>query len=143
MKAILRCLLCMALSSPGLSLADDITISDPWVREGPPGIQVLAGYMEVRNGSGTDVVLVGATSADFASIEMHRTDIADGMARMTAQSAIRIPAGGSVSFRPNGYHLMLMMPARPMGRGAQARISLQFEHHAAVSAVFPVRAGTE
>jgi copper(I)-binding protein len=51
--------------------------------------------------------LVGADSPHAARVELHRSWIEDGVARMAREEAIEVPAGATVRFEPGGLHLML------------------------------------
>ena len=86
-----------------------------WIREAPPGATALAGYMTLMNQGDKPVTLVEASSPAFGKVMLHRTVMAEGMAKMVHQQEITIPAKANVIFEPNDYHLMLMpqmiMPA--------------------------------
>ncbi|MCG6872513.1 MAG: copper chaperone PCu(A)C [Gammaproteobacteria bacterium] len=140
---MLRALLLLLafLSGPPAFPAGDagLAVDDAWVREAPPGAMTLAGYLVLRNHSDQKQVLTGASSPDFASIMMHRTEQVDGMARMTHQQTVVIPPGAEVRFAPNGYHLMLMNPKHPLRSGDTLRIRLEFDPGGVREIEFPVR----
>ena len=125
----------------GTASASDIEIDGAWVREAPPGMPMLAGYMVVENRTGKDLVMTGATSSTFGSIEMHRTIIKDGMASMVQQQSIMIPARSKFRFEPKGHHLMLMQPKKDLRQGDRVKITLQFSNRKSVVESFPVRRG--
>jgi hypothetical protein len=109
------------------ALAGDtpLRISDAWVREAPPNQEVRAAYMRIYNDSPDPRRITGASSSEFRSVEIHRTVIQDGLARMVAQPEILIPAHGEVVLKPGGYHLMLIGPLKPLGSGGSVTIRLQ------------------
>ena len=125
----------------GAASASDVEIEGAWVREAPPEMPMLAGYMVVQNRTGKDLVMTGATSSAFGLIEMHQTIIKDGMASMVQQESIKIPAHGKFRFEPKGYHLMLMQPIKELHQGDWVKITLQFSNHKSVAESFPVRRG--
>ena len=125
----------------GTASASDVEIEGAWVREAPPGMPMLAGYMVVENRTGKDLVMTGAASSAFGSIEMHQTIIKDGMASMVQQESIKIPAHDKIRFEPKGYHLMLMQPKKELHQGDRVKITLQFSNHKSVVESFPVRRG--
>lgn len=86
------------------------TISDAWVRPVPPAARMTAGYLRVSNPGPGPLVIVGAESPLFGSIEMHGTDMDDGIARMRQHDTVTVEPGDTVSFEPGGLHLMLMQP---------------------------------
>ena len=122
--------------------APTLSVEDPWVKEGPPSARVLAGYMTIRNGSSQTQTIIGVSSPAFAMVEMHRTEIQDGMARMVEQERLKVPASGQLSLEPGGYHLMLMGANRPLREGDTVEISLQPENGEAVVIQAPVRKAT-
>jgi len=79
---------------------EGIEIHSAWINEAPPGIQVNAGYMDIENKSEQAVTLTGVQSETYARIEMHQSQIADGMAKMKKLDGIKIPANGFVSLSP-------------------------------------------
>jgi copper(I)-binding protein len=119
--------------------ASDIEVEGAWVREAPPGMPMLAGYMVVENRTGKDLVMTGASSSAFGAIEMHHTVIKDGMASMVRQRSIKIPARSKFRFEPKGYHLMLMQPKNELRQGDRVKITLKFSNDRSVVESFPVR----
>jgi copper(I)-binding protein len=94
-----------------------IHVMDAWIREAPPGVSALAGYGTFHNMSKKPVSVVKVESPSFVSVEMHRTEIKDGMARMVQQTRMEIPAGGERKLAPNGDHFMLLNPRGPLKAG--------------------------
>ena len=141
MKVANKLLGIIFLVSASAVSASDVEIEGAWVREAPPGMQMLAGYMVVENKTGKDLVMTGAESSAFGSIELHHTMIKDGMASMVQQKSVTIPAHGKFTFEPKGYHLMLMKPVKDLHQGDKVKITLQFSNHKNVAGAFPVRQG--
>lgn len=83
-------------------------ISGAWVRQVPPAARMTAGYLTITNSGSEPLVIVGAESPLFNAVEVHGTEMVDGMARMRRQDSVTVPPGGTVSFAPGGLHLMLM-----------------------------------
>lgn len=120
--------------------AETLNVSDAWVRQGPPTAQVLAAYMTLENPGTQEIAIIGAGSPQFETVEIHRTEIVDGMARMIPQERLAIPAGGNVALEPNGLHLMLINAKQPLAAGAVVRIELRLEGGGSVTVDAPVRA---
>ncbi len=118
-----------------------VMVENPWVREAPPTAMALGGFMVLHNQSDKAVVLVGATSPVAGEVQLHRTVMEGGMAKMVRQDAIEIPAGGAVTFQPGSFHLMLMQPKRAVKAGDKVEITLQFKDGSTMPATFEVRAG--
>jgi periplasmic copper chaperone A len=110
-----------------------------WIREAPPGAQALAGYLQLRNGSTRERVLMKAESGDFGSVQFHRTAIQGEIARMMMESQVEVPAGGTVEFEPGGRHLMLLKPKRILASGDSVNITLTFMDGFRLPVKFEVR----
>ena len=117
MKGVLAALLLI----PGLASAEGLSVSDAWIRSGPPGAP-LAGYATFANGDAEALRIVGATSAAFERVELHEMRMADGVMRMRKLDAVEVPAGKTVPFAPGGNHLMLHGARSPLAPGATVAI---------------------
>lgn len=104
-----------------------IVVKDAWVAEAPPVARVLACYITIENTSDREQVLMRVTSSLFSDIEIHRTELRDGIARMWPESKLAIPPKGKVVFQRGGYHLMLINPVRPLRAGNNVDLVLEFE----------------
>ncbi len=121
--------------------AEGVMVASPWIREAPPNAPALGGFMVIHNQGDSVRRLVAAESPTFAEVQLHRTVMADGMAKMIHQPTIEIPAHGSQTFAPGGYHLMLMHPKMPLKAGDRVDITLRFEDGEVQQIVFPVQVG--
>ncbi len=82
----------MLLMTSLLAIADgNIVVHDAWVREAPPGAPVLAAYFTLENTGSKEDKLVAVHCPDFDKVEIHATEIRDGVARMIALDALPIP----------------------------------------------------
>ena len=120
-----------------------VTVTDAWVREGPPGALAKAAYFTLHNADDVVQTLTGATSPRFARADLHVTHLEGGRVRMRQVQAVEIPAHGSLAFRPGGYHLMLVGARRPLKAGDRVELTLQFKDAPAVTVQAPVRRGEE
>ncbi len=103
-----------------------LTATHPWVREAPPNAMMLAGYVELHNGSDQRVTIVGAHSDAFCSVEIHRTVTRDGMASMEHMPELTVEPGKSLALAPGGLHMMLMRPQEKISLGRSITITLEF-----------------
>ena len=134
-------LLAVLIAAPGLTLAaDGITVRDAWVRAAPPGSTVLAAYLGIDNHTASAQALSGASSPQFKRVEIHRTEIKNGIVGMSTPPRVAIPAHGTLNFAPNGYHLMLIEPHQALRIGDHVELRLQFDGHPAQVLRAPVRA---
>ncbi|MCU7959455.1 MAG: copper chaperone PCu(A)C [gamma proteobacterium symbiont of Bathyaustriella thionipta] len=111
---------CLTLLTLQPVLAADsatLQVENAWVREGPPGMPMMGGFMSVTNNSTGDVSITRISSPAFKSIELHETIMQDGMAKMREVSELRIPAGQTVVLEPGGKHMMLFNPVKPLKAG--------------------------
>lgn len=111
-----------------------INIVNARVAEAPPVVGINAGYLEIDNGTSSPVTLTQVSSTDFSRVEIHRSIIKNGMARMTAAGPVTVAAGSSMRFEPGGYHLMLFQAVRPLHAGDQVRLTFHFANGTTVNA---------
>ena len=107
--------------------ADTLVVSNAWIREAPPTSHVLAGYVTLTNTGSEPVVITGVSGPDFSSVEIHSTEIRDGVARMLRHPTLEIGAGASVVLEPGGMHFMLFNPVRPLSAGDTSTLTLTGE----------------
>jgi len=133
------CLASVLSVVPAASKDTGVSVRDAWIRETPPGMAMMAGYMELRNNTSRPQVLVAASSPEFGSVMIHRTIAKDGMAGMVHQPRIELAPNGSLVFAPGGYHLMLMSPKRALRAGDPVVINLEFRGGLVLPVAFEVR----
>ena len=135
--SILLAVAAAALVAPAVAgefNAGPIAIGYPWTRPTPGTVAPGVGYMVLDNRGPADDRLVSAASPVAQTVTMHRTEVRDGIARMLPQEAgIAIPAHGSVSLEPGGYHLMLGRLKAPLALGQTVPLTLTFERAGAVT----------
>ena len=103
---------------------DALTVTNALVREAPPGMMMTAGYADWRNTSGEAIIINGVSSDAFNMIEIHLSSIENGIARMTPQDSLTVPANGSIKLEPGGLHLMLMGAKEAVKAGDTIDITL-------------------
>jgi len=96
--------------APAASLAGDLSAHHAMVREMPPGARVTAAFMVLRNAGDADIAITAVSSPAFGRVEMHRTQMVDGVARMVPQDNLPVPAGGELVLEHGSWHLMLFQP---------------------------------
>lgn len=138
-KRICACLLSALALVCAANEEAGVSVRDPWIRETPPGMTVMAGYMVLRNNTSRPQVLVAASSSEFETAMIHRTIVKDDMAGMVHMSKIGLAPNASFIFSPGGYHLMLMNPKRTLRAGDQVVINLEFRGSLVLAVAFEVR----
>lgn len=93
---------CSGESAPPFVVAG-IEITEPL-----PGRSMSAGYMTLTNNTKSPIAVTEVRSPQFGSVEIHRSSIEDGVARMRRIDTLEIPAGSTVTLERGGLHLMLM-----------------------------------
>ncbi len=105
--------------------AGTVRVTRAWIRVLPDDLPA-AGYATLENSGGKPVALLGARSAAYRDIMLHRSVTAGGESRMLMVPGITVPAHGRARLAPGGYHLMLMHATRPVTPGEKVRITLRF-----------------
>ncbi|MCO6414682.1 copper chaperone PCu(A)C [Siccirubricoccus sp. KC 17139] len=118
--------------------AGGITISAPWSRAAGRG-GTGAGFLTIANAGSAPDRLVSASSPLARATEIH-THVREGdVMRMRAVPAIEIPAGGSVTLQPGGFHLMLIGLSRAVEAGESLPVTLVFERAGPVQVALAVQ----
>ncbi len=119
--------------------AQQIRVEDAWIAEIPPMIRVTAALMRLHNDGDKPVFLVGASSPNTSSIEIHRSIVVNDLAKMIQQKELEIPAQGSLEFsNDSGYHLMLY-ESKDIKAGNKIPISLEFKDGSVLTLEFEVK----
>jgi len=118
----------------------DLEISAPFIRATPPRAPVSGGYMIIRNTGDADDRLLGG-SVDFArKVEVHEMKMDGDVMRMRElENGLVIPAGGEVTLKPGGFHVMFMQLEERMVTGETRTVTLEFERAGTVDLDMPVR----
>jgi copper(I)-binding protein len=98
-----------------------------------------AGYMTLKNTGDKPVALTAASSPACGMLMLHLSKQEHGIDKMVQVDKATVPAHGSVTFAPGGYHLMCMQPKDTMRTGGSVPVTLTFEGGQTVTAQFPVK----
>lgn len=129
-----------------LALAATIAVSDAWSR---PAVGTGVVYMRVANRGNVPDRLVGARTPVARVVELHES--MSGMGSMNGMTmggvmsmhpvrAIPVPAHGSVTLAPGGYHLMAIGLRHDLHAGERFPLQLHFARAGWVRATVSVRA---
>lgn len=116
----------------------DLEIVHPVARATPPGAPVSGGYMTIRNtGSQPDWLIGGA--ADFAGkVEIHEMAMeGDVMKMRQLADGLEIPAGGEVTLKPGGYHVMFMQMKQSLAADETYKVTLRFKNAGEIEVDMP------
>lgn len=110
----------------GTPMAMDMSVTD-------------AVYFTIKNNGKAADQLLSAAADVAGSTEMHQSTLANGISSMKPVSAVDVPAGGSVSFDPGNYHVMLIGLHRDLNVGDHFDLTLTFKQAGAIKISVEVR----
>lgn len=131
--------LCFAAYAANPANAHDYTvgplkIGHPWARATPPAAKVGGGYLSIENTGATPDRLVGGSTEAAARVEIHESNLTDGIMRMREKTdGVVISPGQKVEFKPSGLHLMLVDLKAPLKQGDKVKATLIFERAGSVA----------
>jgi len=134
---LLLSLMPLILSAESTSTTPDV--SEAWIREAPPNAMALGGYMTIDNKAPQERHLLAVSSADFKSIELHRSQLVKGVAQMIPQHSMPVPAEGRLVLKPGDFHLMMMHPRRALREDDEVAATLRFDNDELISVTFRVK----
>ena len=135
-KAALLSVALAAFAAP--AFAGDLTVSDAWFRALPTGLPA-GGYFTIKNSGDKNAVLTSAQSDSCGMTMLHKTETTGGMSRMDMVQSVVVPAHGSLSFAPGGYHIMCMEPSPEMSPGSSVNVTLNFADGTKLDVKFDVK----
>ncbi len=110
--------------------AGGLKIEHPYATPTPPAARVGGVYFRtIENTGKAPDRLLGARTALADSVEIHRSDMTDGVMRMRALDALELPPGAKLQLRHGGegVHLMLVGLRKPLVVGDKFTLTLRFE----------------
>jgi copper(I)-binding protein len=107
--------------------AENLQITDAWIKNLPAVVPVRAGYMKISNTRGHDITILSLESKLFEDIHIHQTFEVDGVASMRAIGDLTIRAGESLELAPGGFHLMMMNPLEELTPGQKVVVTLHYQ----------------
>lgn len=133
--------LAMAPAAAFAQASSTIKVENPWSRATPAGAQAGAVYMTLDNKANAADRLTAASSDVAAKVQIHEMSVVNGVMRMRElPGGLPIPAGGSVTLKPGGYHVMLIGLKKPLTVGENIPVTLTFQNAGKVSITVPVQA---
>ena len=129
-------LLLLAMTGVASAASPQVTVQDAWFRALPAGLPA-GGYFIIRNQGSTDLAIIGATSGACGMLMVHQSTNKGGMSGMGMLDRVALPAGGSVTFSPGGFHLMCDRPS--MNAGDKVPVVLKLSDGTSVAVTFTVR----
>ena len=122
----------------GSASAAGIVVSGAYIPQ-PATSDVAAAYFTVTDTGGRSDVLTSATCVPSAQASLMSETTSGGAESMTMlPGGLTVPAHGSLTLAPDGYHLMLTDPATPLKQGGTVELTLHFAHAGFVRIAVPV-----
>ena len=104
-----------------------LVVSDVRVFAPVPGSKAGVAYMTITNNGDRRITIDSARSPQFDRVEIHETELLDGVSRMRALGAVEVAPAAAVEFTPGGKHLMLIGIDPETGPGASVDIELAYD----------------
>jgi periplasmic copper chaperone A len=105
-----------------------LSLTDLWTRATPPRAPTAAGYLTIANDGDQPDRLVAVSSPLAEKADLHQMQMKDGVMTMRpVEGGIKIPAKGSVTLSPDGFHIMFISPKEPLKEGGELPVTLTFE----------------
>jgi periplasmic copper chaperone A len=124
----------LALTITAAHAADTKPVAENgWSRATAAGQSVGAGFVTLRNPGDTADKLLSASSDVAGKVELHAHINDNGVMKMRPVPEIEVPAKGSVTLAPGGFHLMLIGLKAPLTEGQHVPLTLVFEKAGAVT----------
>ena len=133
-----------AASVPAAARAGELAIRGPWIRPVVlvPGDTVpvnSAAYFVVENGSSEPDRLLEVRSGVARRVELHRSVVEEGMARMRPADSVGVEAGDRTVLEPGGLHVMLMGVTEAISAGDTVELVRVFRDAGEVTVAAPAR----
>ncbi|MBM1171989.1 copper chaperone PCu(A)C [Microvirga arabica] len=128
-----------AQTAPEAYRAGSIMVEAPWSRATPGGAKVGGGYMRITNTGPEPDRLVGGSTAVAERFEVHRSTVADGVARMEpVTGGLEIAPGKTVELKPGTLHAMFVNLRQALKPGDTVKGTLVFEKAGTVAIEYVV-----
>jgi copper(I)-binding protein len=102
--------------------ANSLKITDAWVKSADSGM--TAAFGEIKNTTNHQITVVSGTSPATSQIQLH--EVVGDVMRPVAGGFV-IPAGGTFTLQPGGYHIMFMDVPKPIVAGDSVSITLKLD----------------
>lgn len=123
--------------------ANSLKIENAWSPEAPPVTKVMAGYMTISNLSNKDIKIQSAKSNLFKYVEIHLSEMKDGMMRMVKQENLSIKAKSHIELKQGGLHMMLMGKLKPIKTGSVITVILMLDNGESININLAVKNNNE
>ncbi|HVZ07297.1 copper chaperone PCu(A)C [Rhodopila sp.] len=130
----------IGFTASGFADQASMTLENAWARPSIGNATNSAAYFTLTD-NGTPDRLVGV-STPIGKASVHETIDDNGVMKMRGVSGVALGPGKPVTFKPGGYHVMLMDLKAPLKAGDSFPLTLTFEHAAPITTQVKVEART-
>lgn len=141
---LFACIAAATLAGPALAAKSYVKgylqVSQAWTRAMPPGADVAAAYLDIRNTGKEKDRLIAASTPAAERVEMHMMAHEGGVMKMREVQSLDVPARKHLVLRSGGTHLMLVAPRKAFAKGQRIPLVLRFERGGELHVDLEVRA---
>ncbi len=106
--------------------ADDVEITDEFVRLNAPNAQATGAFMNIKNKTNADIKITSAENNASAKTELHTHIDENGVKQMRQIPEIIVPANGVAVLKPGDLHIMLIDLKEPLQENQKVDIKINF-----------------
>ena len=114
-------------------------VTNGWIRATPPNAKMGAAYLTVMNHQDQADDLIGASSPLAEVVEIHNVKEENGMMKMYPLDSLEVPAKGTATLKPGGYHIMLINLKQAPKLGELHTLTLKFRQAPDLIVELPVQ----
>jgi len=116
-----------------------VHVMAPFARAMPKVVKNGAAFMVLHNIGDTQRFLVGLKSEVAEHVEIHRTQMIDGIMKMQQVKSIAMAPNSFLEFKPGDFHIMLIGLKQQLEEGRQFNLTLMFDDGSEREVSVPVR----
>jgi copper(I)-binding protein len=117
-----------AVATARAAATGPLSIQSPWSRATAPMQKTGVAYLTIRNDGAEADRLTDVASPVAAKVQLHESIREGDVMKMRKVSGLAVPAHGTATLAPGGYHVMLMGLEAPLKEGQSFPLTLTFEH---------------
>ena len=137
--AALTGLLSVACSTAASAPHGPLQVSEAWARPADSG--ATSGiYLTMKNMDSTAIRIVGFESTAARATQAHETMIRGDISSMDMRAEVALAAGGTITMKPGGLHVMLIDATRPLVVGDTVPLTMRLADGRAIVLSALVRA---
>lgn len=115
-----------------------VSVADPWVKSADAGMTAAFGTLTTAGSQ--DVTITGAATPAAGRAELHEVVADNGQSVMRpVAGGLSVPAGGSLTLEPGGFHIMLMDVKEPIKAGDEVSVTLTCANGSTTGFTAPAR----